>query len=119
METIGDAYMVASGLPISNGNMHALEICTMALHFLSAIKVFRIRHMPTDSLAIRIGIHSGKSQYPHTKAQLNQFSVFKNFLVFGFVADFFPLEGIQNNYCWLTPGPFLFIFYVLFDSDQQ
>ncbi|XP_028264594.1 guanylate cyclase 2G [Parambassis ranga] len=59
VETIGDAYMVASGLPISNGNQHALEISTMALHFLAAIKVFRIRHMPTESLAIRVGIHSG------------------------------------------------------------
>ncbi|XP_026171889.1 guanylate cyclase 2G [Mastacembelus armatus] len=59
VETIGDAYMVASGLPISNGNKHALEISTMALHFLSAIKVFRIRHMPTKGLEIRIGIHSG------------------------------------------------------------
>ncbi|XP_035853753.1 guanylate cyclase 2G [Sander lucioperca] len=59
VETIGDAYMVASGLPISNGYQHALEISTMALHFLSAIKVFRIHHMPTQSLAIRIGIHSG------------------------------------------------------------
>uniref|UniRef100_UPI0037E771C2 guanylate cyclase 2G n=1 Tax=Semicossyphus pulcher TaxID=241346 RepID=UPI0037E771C2 len=59
VETIGDAYMVASGLPISNGNKHALEISTMALHFLSAIKVFRIRHMPTEILAIRVGIHSG------------------------------------------------------------
>ncbi|KAM8836929.1 guanylate cyclase 2G [Spinachia spinachia] len=59
VETIGDAYMVASGLPISNGLQHALEISTMALHFLSAIKVFRIHHMPNKSLAIRIGIHSG------------------------------------------------------------
>ncbi|KAF0025714.1 hypothetical protein F2P81_022595 [Scophthalmus maximus] len=59
VETIGDAYMVASGLPISNGYKHALEISTMALHFLGAIKVFRIRHMPTESLAIRVGIHSG------------------------------------------------------------
>uniref|UniRef100_A0A3Q2CKS9 Guanylate cyclase n=1 Tax=Cyprinodon variegatus TaxID=28743 RepID=A0A3Q2CKS9_CYPVA len=59
VETIGDAYMVASGLPISNGNKHALEICTMALHFLSAIQVFRIPHKPDEILAIRIGIHSG------------------------------------------------------------
>ncbi|XP_075896627.1 guanylate cyclase 2G [Nelusetta ayraudi] len=59
VETIGDAYMVASGVPISNGDQHALEICTMALHFLSSIQVFRIHHRPTDSLAIRIGIHSG------------------------------------------------------------
>ncbi|KAM9837894.1 guanylate cyclase 2G [Aulostomus maculatus] len=59
VETIGDAYMVASGLPISNGNKHALEISTMALHFLNAIKLFRIHHMPNESLTIRIGIHSG------------------------------------------------------------
>ncbi|XP_071762857.2 guanylate cyclase 2G [Centroberyx gerrardi] len=59
VETIGDAYMVASGLPLSNGNKHALEISTMALHFLGAIQVFKIHHMPTESLALRIGIHSG------------------------------------------------------------
>ncbi|KAF3704163.1 Guanylate cyclase 2G [Channa argus] len=59
VETIGDAYMVASGLPISNGNKHALEISTMSLHFLRAIEVFKIRHMPNQHLAIRIGIHSG------------------------------------------------------------
>nr|XP_061807359.1 guanylate cyclase 2G-like [Nerophis lumbriciformis] len=59
VETIGDAYMVASGLPITNGQQHAVEIATMALHFVSAIKHFRIRHMPAVSLAIRIGIHSG------------------------------------------------------------
>lgn len=61
METIGDAYMVASGVPIANGNMHAIEIATMALHFLSSIKVFRIQHMPTETLAIRVGIHSGRA----------------------------------------------------------
>ncbi|XP_028332666.1 guanylate cyclase 2G [Gouania willdenowi] len=59
VETIGDAYMVASGLPISNGTKHALEISTMALHFLSSIQLFRIRHRPTESLQIRVGIHSG------------------------------------------------------------
>lgn len=62
VETIGDAYMVASGVPISNGDQHALEICTMALHFLSSIQIFRIRHRPTESLAIRIGIHSGEGK---------------------------------------------------------
>ncbi|XP_041830331.1 guanylate cyclase 2G [Melanotaenia boesemani] len=59
VETIGDAYMVASGLPISNGNKHAIEISMMALHFLSAIQVFKIPHMPNKSLQIRVGIHSG------------------------------------------------------------
>ncbi|KAK7919353.1 hypothetical protein WMY93_010637 [Mugilogobius chulae] len=59
VETIGDAYMVASGLPIVNENKHAIEICTMALHFMTVIKDFKIRHMPYESLAIRVGIHSG------------------------------------------------------------
>ncbi|XP_067226403.1 guanylate cyclase 2G [Chanodichthys erythropterus] len=59
VETIGDAYMVASGLPISNGNLHAEEISTMALHFLSALKRFKIRHLPNEKLALRIGINSG------------------------------------------------------------
>lgn len=64
--------MVASGVPISNGNKHALEISTMALHFLSAIKVFRIHHMPTECLAIRIGIHSGERRHQWRQLKSNQ-----------------------------------------------
>nr|XP_015202921.1 PREDICTED: guanylate cyclase 2G-like [Lepisosteus oculatus] len=59
VETIGDAYMVASGLPISNGLKHAEEIATMSLHFLSAIMMFKIRHLPDETLKLRIGINSG------------------------------------------------------------
>ncbi|MBN3297231.1 GUC2G cyclase, partial [Amia calva] len=59
VETIGDAYMVASGLPISNGLKHAEEIATMSLHFLHAIMLFKISHMPDKKLKLRIGINSG------------------------------------------------------------
>nr|XP_006823588.1 PREDICTED: guanylate cyclase 2G-like [Saccoglossus kowalevskii] len=59
VETIGDAYMVVSGLPIRNGNRHAGEICTMALSLLSATTTFTIRHMPDEKLKLRVGIHSG------------------------------------------------------------
>lgn len=59
VETIGDAYMVVSGLPKRNGNIHAGEIASMSLHLLDAIKQFRIRHRPQDVLKLRIGIHSG------------------------------------------------------------
>ncbi|XP_063226249.1 guanylate cyclase 32E isoform X2 [Bacillus rossius redtenbacheri] len=59
VETIGDAYMVVSGLPARNGSQHAGEVASMSLHLLEAIKRFRIRHRPRDNLMLRIGIHSG------------------------------------------------------------
>ncbi|CAL1527407.1 unnamed protein product [Lymnaea stagnalis] len=59
VETIGDAYMVVSGLPKKNGICHAGEIASMSLNLLTAIKQFKIRHRPNDILMLRIGIHSG------------------------------------------------------------
>uniref|UniRef100_A0A667GZC0 Guanylate cyclase n=1 Tax=Lynx canadensis TaxID=61383 RepID=A0A667GZC0_LYNCA len=59
VETIGDAYMVASGLPQRNGQRHAAEIANMALDILSAVGSFRMRHMPEVPVRIRIGLHSG------------------------------------------------------------
>ena len=59
METIGDAYMVVSGLPQKNGIRHAGEIATMSLDLLHHTKSFRIRHLPEKFLQLRIGIHSG------------------------------------------------------------
>lgn len=59
VETIGDAYLVVSGLPIRNGNTHAAEIASMSLHLLDAVSEFKIRHRPNESLLLRIGIHTG------------------------------------------------------------
>ncbi|XP_076868148.1 atrial natriuretic peptide receptor 2 isoform X2 [Brachyhypopomus gauderio] len=59
VETIGDAYMVVSGLPVRNGKLHAREIASMSLALLEQVKTFRIRHRPNDQLRLRIGIHTG------------------------------------------------------------
>ncbi|XP_021232313.1 atrial natriuretic peptide receptor 1 [Numida meleagris] len=59
VETIGDAYMVVSGLPVRNGKLHAREVARMALALLDAVRSFRIRHRPQQQLRLRIGIHTG------------------------------------------------------------
>uniref|UniRef100_A0A8C1BPT1 Guanylate cyclase n=1 Tax=Cyprinus carpio carpio TaxID=630221 RepID=A0A8C1BPT1_CYPCA len=59
VETIGDAYMVVSGLPRRNGNRHAKDICCMALDILSFLGTFQLQHLPGIPMWIRIGVHSG------------------------------------------------------------
>ncbi|XP_029439074.1 atrial natriuretic peptide receptor 2 [Rhinatrema bivittatum] len=59
VETIGDAYMVVSGLPVRNGKLHAREIARMSLALLETVKTFKIRHRPNNQLCLRIGIHTG------------------------------------------------------------
>lgn len=59
VETIGDAYMVVSGLPIRNGDQHAGQIASMSLELLNVVKHHTIPHRPQETLKLRIGIHTG------------------------------------------------------------
>ncbi|XP_055300663.1 atrial natriuretic peptide receptor 1-like isoform X3 [Sitodiplosis mosellana] len=59
VETIGDAYMMVSGLPVRNGDNHAREIARTAIALLNNVYKFKIRHRPNEQLKLRIGIHSG------------------------------------------------------------
>nr|XP_034310406.1 atrial natriuretic peptide receptor 1-like isoform X2 [Crassostrea gigas] len=59
VETIGDAYMVVSGLPTRNGDQHVVEIARMSCSILENAKKFKIKHIPDHRLSVRIGIHSG------------------------------------------------------------
>ncbi|XP_052249817.1 atrial natriuretic peptide receptor 1-like [Dreissena polymorpha] len=59
VETIGDAYMVVSGLPERNGNEHVRQIARMSLDIVHSVRQFVIRHKPEEPLRARIGLHSG------------------------------------------------------------
>ncbi|XP_076103429.1 atrial natriuretic peptide receptor 1-like [Mytilus galloprovincialis] len=59
VETIGDAYMVVSGLPIENGLNHAREITDMSLDLLQFADKFEVSFNPEYTLKLRIGLHSG------------------------------------------------------------
>ncbi|PIK34875.1 membrane guanylyl cyclase, partial [Apostichopus japonicus] len=59
VETIGDAYMLVSGLPIRNGIFHAGQIASTAWHLLESVQTFIVPHKQEEKLKLRIGIHSG------------------------------------------------------------
>ncbi|KAM5148116.1 atrial natriuretic peptide receptor 1-like [Mantella aurantiaca] len=59
VETIGDAYMVVSGVPKENGIKHVSEIASMALDLVTVCHSFMIPHIPDTKLKIRAGVHSG------------------------------------------------------------
>lgn len=60
VETIGDSYMVASGIPDRNPD-HAQQIADMSLDILHFVGKFRIKHMPYIPLMLRIGVHTGEA----------------------------------------------------------
>ncbi|CAD5116607.1 DgyrCDS5480 [Dimorphilus gyrociliatus] len=59
VETIGDAYMLVSGLPIRNGDKHAEVMGRLSIHLINVLDGFVIRHRPSLKIKIRIGLHSG------------------------------------------------------------
>lgn len=61
VETVTDSYLVASGLPVRNGNEHAREIARMALDLRIAMRNFKppLSDGLNASMSIRMGFHSG------------------------------------------------------------
>lgn len=59
VETINDSYMVASGLPVRNGDQHAVEIANLALDLQSISPTIVVPHDASIRLQLRMGIHTG------------------------------------------------------------
>ncbi|XP_055353401.1 atrial natriuretic peptide receptor 1-like [Paramacrobiotus metropolitanus] len=59
VESIMDIYMVASGLPVRNGNHHAAEMSKLSIRMRKDIHKLRTPGDPSKHLQIRFGIHSG------------------------------------------------------------
>ena len=66
VETIGDAYMVVSGLPVGNGLRHATIMADMSLSLLRGVLNFTIPHQPGRQLRVRIGQCIGHPFMSHT-----------------------------------------------------
>ncbi|XP_055353539.1 uncharacterized protein LOC129599346 [Paramacrobiotus metropolitanus] len=61
VETIGDEYMVASGLPARNGDKHASEVADLSLRVMEAVEQLLLPDNDADikKISLRIGLHSG------------------------------------------------------------
>uniref|UniRef100_A0A0K0EE46 Guanylate cyclase n=1 Tax=Strongyloides stercoralis TaxID=6248 RepID=A0A0K0EE46_STRER len=59
VETIGDAYLVVSGIPEENGTRHLANISDVALSMMEYLQTYRVPHKKNISIKIRLGLHTG------------------------------------------------------------
>jgi len=60
VETIGDSYVVASGIPTRIGPDHAAEMALMALEMMNVSTAFSLPGHEGVPLPLRIGINCGE-----------------------------------------------------------
>nr|XP_015093829.1 olfactory guanylyl cyclase GC-D-like [Vicugna pacos] len=101
VETIGDAYMVASRLPWRNGNRHAAEIANVALDIFSSMGNFWMRHAPTVPIRIRAGLHSAYRTHVHSSTVQAPLSLDEGYKIDIRGQTELKAKGIEETY-WLV-----------------
>uniref|UniRef100_A0A183E1M2 Guanylate cyclase domain-containing protein n=1 Tax=Gongylonema pulchrum TaxID=637853 RepID=A0A183E1M2_9BILA len=59
VETTGETYMVASGVPSENGGRHVFEVAEIALELRETTLTYKVAAAPGWQLRVRIGFHCG------------------------------------------------------------
>ncbi|KAI6192045.1 Guanylate cyclase [Aphelenchoides bicaudatus] len=59
VETIGDAYLVVSGIPQENGTRHLMHLSDVALEIMIYLIDFPVPHRKSARIKIRVGLHTG------------------------------------------------------------
>ncbi|CAI5454903.1 unnamed protein product [Caenorhabditis angaria] len=59
VETTGETYMVASGVPNENGDRHIHEIAEISLKIRDISYGYKVVHAPTFKIRVKIGFHAG------------------------------------------------------------
>ena len=82
VETIGDSYMVVSGLP-ERTEKHAVQIALLSTELLRNVFDFYVPHLPEEKLKLRIGLHTGKKyNFWYISLILTQKNMVSNFIEF-------------------------------------
>ena len=59
MYVSGDGYMVASGLPLRNGDKHVKEVALLSLDLIDTMSELEIPHLNNERFKLRIGFNTG------------------------------------------------------------
>uniref|UniRef100_A0A1I7TGB6 guanylate cyclase n=1 Tax=Caenorhabditis tropicalis TaxID=1561998 RepID=A0A1I7TGB6_9PELO len=59
VETTGETYMLASGVPEENEGRHVVEVAELSLKIREVSYRFELEHIPNRKINIRIGFHAG------------------------------------------------------------